>query len=283
MTLSTLGKVLTILVALVSVVVAVLVAREFVFIDNYKSLLDEQKALYNLAIDDRDKAIQQRNKVQGERLAERAQLDERINTLSDELALRNNTIKTLGTEKENQEKRLQELATQYKGLNDTVTKLVQEKDSWRKERDDAMKRADELQTMYAETESRLRAVQADNANLKEGLRLAREQVAALESRLAYIDQNYPQVKLPPQVPAVPNRPVGGLVTKADNEAKVAEINLGADDGVVKGMKFFVYNEGEMKYLATLTINMVSKQSAAGELSIIRGTVKANDHVTNRFE
>jgi hypothetical protein len=137
--------------------------------------------------------------------------------------------------------------------------------------------------MYAETESRLRAVQADNANLKEGLRLAREQAAALESRLAYIDQNYPQVKLPPQVPAVPNRPVGGLVTKADNEAKVAEVNLGADDGVVKGMKFFVYNKAEMKYLATLTINMVSKQSAAGELSVIRGTVKANDHVTNRFE
>jgi predicted nuclease with TOPRIM domain len=283
MTLSTLGKILTILVALVSVVVAVLVAREFVLSDNYKSLFDEQKVLYNLALDDRDKAIQQRNKVQGERLAERAQLEEKINTLSDELALRNNTIKTLGTEKENQEKRLQELATQYKGLNDTVTKLVQEKDSWRKERDDAMKRADELQTMYAETESRLRAVQADNANLKEGLRLAREQVAALESRLAYIDQNYPQVKLPPQVPAVPNRPVGGLVTKADNEAKVAEVNLGADDGVVKGMKFFVYNKAEMKYLATLTINMVSKQSAAGELSVIRGTVKANDHVTNRFE
>ncbi|MCX5675386.1 MAG: hypothetical protein NTX87_10310, partial [Planctomycetota bacterium] len=55
---STLGKILTVLVALVSVVVAVLVAREFVFIDNYKSLFDEQKVLYNLALDDRDKAIQ---------------------------------------------------------------------------------------------------------------------------------------------------------------------------------------------------------------------------------
>jgi hypothetical protein len=49
------------------------------------------------------------------------------------------------------------------------------------------------------------------------------------------------------------------------------------------MKFFVYNGTEMKYLATLTINMVSATSAAGELSVVRGTVKVNDHVTNRFE
>ena len=64
---------------------------------------------------------------------------------------------------------------------------------------------------------------------------------------------------------------------------MAEINLGTDDGVVKGMKFFVYNKGENKYLATLLVNMVSNNSAAGELSVIRGTVKVNDHVTNRFE
>jgi len=64
---------------------------------------------------------------------------------------------------------------------------------------------------------------------------------------------------------------------------VAEINVGADRGIVKGQKFFVFNSTEMKYLATLTINMVSATSAAGELSVIRGTVKVNDHVTNRFE
>ena len=49
------------------------------------------------------------------------------------------------------------------------------------------------------------------------------------------------------------------------------------------MKFFIYNGSEMKYLATLTINMVSATSAAGELNVIRGSVKVNDHVTNRFE
>ena len=76
--------------------------------------------------------------------------------------------------------------------------------------------------------------------------------------------------------------VDGLITKADNEARVAEINLGSDSGVVKGMKFVIFSLPD-KYLATLTINTVGNNSAAGELSVIRGTVKVNDHVTNKFE
>jgi myosin heavy subunit len=265
------------------VAVAVLVAREFVLSRDWKNAYDEEVKLFNRALEERDMAIQQRDTDHAAREAEKAGLEEKVNTLSDELALRNNTLKTLTTEKENQEKRLQELAEQYKGLNETISKLVAEKDSWRKERDESIKKADQLTTMYSELEARYRNAVADLANSKELLRQTREEKAALESRIAYINSQYPDVKLPAQVPAVPPNKVAGLVTKADNEAKVAEINMGSDRGVVKGMKFFVYNSTEMKYLATLTINMVSNTSAAGELSVIRGTVKVNDHVTNRFE
>ena len=280
---STLGKILTVLVALVSVVVAVLVAREFVLSRDWKNAYDDEVKLFDRALEERDMAIQQRDTDRAARETEKAGLEEKINTLSDELALRNNTLKALATEKENQDKRLQELAEQYKGINDTVTKLVNEKDSWRKERDEAIKKADQLTTMYSELEAKFRAAQADLANSKELLRQTHEEKAALESRLTWITTNHPEVKLPAQVPAVPTAKVDGLVTKADAEAKTATINVGSDRGVVKGMKFFVYNSTEMKYLATLTINLVSANSAAGELSIIRGTVKANDHVTNRFE
>jgi len=265
------------------VVVAVLVAREFVLSRDWKNAYDEEVKLFNRALEERDMAIQQRDTDRAARETEKAGLEEKINTLSDELALRNNTLKALATEKENQDKRLQELAEQYKGINDTVTKLVNEKDSWRKERDEAIKKADQLTTMYSELEAKFRAAQADLANSKELLRQTREDKAALESRLTWITTNHPEVKLPAQVPAVPTAKVDGLVTKADAEAKTATINVGSDRGVVKGMTFFVYNSTEMKYLATLTINLVSANSAAGELSIIRGTVKANDHVTNRFE
>jgi uncharacterized phage infection (PIP) family protein YhgE len=281
--LSTLGKILTVLVALVSVAVAVLVAREFVVGKSWKEVYERQTVAVDEALKERDEALQQRDAQKVARDTDKATLQQQADTLTDELKLRNSTIQTLTNEKENQEKRLQELATQFGGLKDTMASLVKEKDSWRKERDDATKKADEVATMYAELEAKYRTAQADLASLKESLRLSLEGKAALESRLAWINQNHPEVKLPAQVPAVPTNRVQGLITKADNEAKVAEVNVGTDDGVVRGMKFFVYNSGENKYLATLTINMVSTNSAAGELSVIRGTVKATDHVTNRFE
>jgi len=281
--LSTLGKILTVLVALVSVVVAVLVAREFVLSRDWKNAYDEEVKLFDRALQERDMAIDQRDTDRAERMAEKAGLEQKINTQEDEINLRINTIKILTTEKENQEKRLQELAEQYKGLNETAAKLMGEKDLWRKERDDATKKADQLTIMYSELEAKFRTAQADLANLKELLRQTQEAKASLESRLTWITTNHPEVKLPAQVPAVPTAKIDGLVTKADGEAKTATINVGSDRGVVKGMKFFVYNSTEMKYLATLTVNLVSANSAAGELSVIRGTVKANDHVTNRFE
>ena len=280
---STLGKILTVLVALVSVVVAVLVAREFVLARDWKQAHDMAAANVQKALEERDMAIQQRDTDRAAREAEKAGLEQNINVLSLRLDDSVKLIKTLAAEKENQEKRLQELAVDLNYVKDSLAKLVAEKDSWRKERDDANKKADQLTTMYSELEAKFRAAQADLANLKELLRQTQEAKASLESRLTWITTNHPEVKLPAQVPAVPTAKIDGLVTKADVEAKTATINAGSDRGVVKGMKFFVYNSTEMKYLATLTINLVSNTSAAGELSVIRGTVKANDHVTNRFE
>jgi len=281
--LSTLGKILTVLVALVSVVLAALVVRDFVLSNNWKANYDAQVKLFNEALEQRDKAIQQRDQDRVGRETEKAGLDERINTLTDELNLRNGTIRDLTAQRENQEKRLQELTTQMAGLDTSFKTLMAERDSWRKERDTAMKRADDLTTMYSELEAKYRNGQDDLTRTKEMLRQAHEEKVALESSLNWIAQNHPEVKLPAQVPAVPTATLNGLVVKADPEAKVAEVNLGSDDGVVKGMKFYIYNATEMKYLATLTITMVAADNAAGELSVIRGTVKANDHVTNRFE
>jgi regulator of replication initiation timing len=281
--LSTLGKILTVLVALVSVAVAVLVAREFVLGNNWRYLYEEAGKNAQLALADRDDALGQRNLEKAARDADRAKAQQQIETLTSELNVRNGTIATLTNEKESMGKQLAELTAQVTGIKTNLDALIREKDAWRKERDDASKKADDLTTMYAELEAKYRNAAADVQNLKESLRTTREEKAALESRIAYILQNHPDVKLPAQVPAVPTARIQGLVTKADNEAHIAEINLGTDDGVVKGMRFIVYSPAEMKYVATLTINMVSTNSAAGELSVIRGTVKANDNVTNRFE
>lgn len=280
---STLGKILTVLVALASVAVAVLVAREFVLSEDWKTASQKWESNYSDAVKEVFAAVDQRDKDRSDHVAEKARLEESLNVLTTNLDGSKKAIAGLNADKESQDKRLAELVANVNGLDTSLKALLAEKKNWQDERDRALKTSDEYTKMYAELEAKYRAAAANVQDLKESLRQAREQVAALESRGEWIAANYPEVKMPAQVPAVPTSKIDALITQADNEAKVATVNVGADRGVVKGMKFFIYNGAEMKYLATLTVNMVSATSAAGELSVIRGTVKVNDHVTNRFE
>ena len=279
---STLGKILTVLVVLVSIAVGVLVTTEVVLRENWRQRYEEEVRLFNKALQQRDTAFKQRDKVKGDWDADAAQKQQQIETLNNQVALVTNTNATLRNENENQEKRLQELVTALEGLKESLAKEVAQRDTWRKERDDARKEKDDLLAMYTQLEAKHRAALADLQNLKENLRQTAEKLAASESRVVHYE-SLPGVKKALEVPALPTAKIQGMITKTDNEARVAEVNLGTDDGVVKGMKFFIYNRGQNKYLATLLVNMVSKNSAAGELSVIRGTVKVNDHVTNRFE
>jgi len=277
-----LGKILTVLVVLVSIAVGVLVTTEVVLREDWRERYEEEVRLFNKALQQRDTAFKQRDKVKGDWDADAALKQQQIETLNNQVALVTNTNTTLRSENENQEKRLQELTEQLKGLNESLAKEVAQRDAWRKERDDARKEKDDLLTMYTQLEAKHRTALADLQNLKENFRQTAEKLAAAESRVVHYE-SLPGVKKALEVPALPTAKIQGMITKTDNEARVAEVNLGTDDGVVKGMKFFVYNRGQNKYLATLLVNMVSKNSAAGELSVIRGTVKVNDHVTNRFE
>jgi len=280
--LSTLGKILTVLVVLVSIAVGVLVTTEVVLRENWRERYEEEVRLFNKALQQRDTAFKQRDKVKGDWDADAALKQQQIETLNNQVALVTGTNATLRKENENQEKRLQDLVTALEGLKESLAKEVAQRNTWRKERDDARKEKDDLLTMYTQLEAKHRTALADLQNLKENLRQTAEKLSAAQSRIVHYE-SLPGVKKALEVPALPTAKIQGMITKTDNEARVAEVNLGADDGVVKGMKFFIYNRGQNKYLATLLVNMVSKDSAAGELSVIRGTVKVNDHVTNRFE
>ncbi|MCX5648879.1 MAG: hypothetical protein NTX40_07275 [Planctomycetota bacterium] len=280
---STLGKILTVLVVVVSIAVAVLVAREFALSDNWHARYQEEARLFGKALEQRDSAIQQRDLAKSTADADKAVLLQQVGTLTDELALRNNTIASLREQIENQEKRLQELATQYAGIKDSFAKLMEERDGWRLERDDARKEADTLRQMYTELEGKWRVLLAQFADSKENLRQSDEQNKTLKGKIAWATQQYNIANWPPEAaPLPPSEKLEGLVTDVNLAAGVVQISLGSDDGVVKGMKFYVYDKAHDKYLATLTVDKVAHDSAAGQLSIIRGTVEKESHVTNRF-
>ena len=279
---STLGKILTVLIVVVSIAVAVLVAREFALSENWHARYQDEVKLFDKALEQRDSAIQQRDEAKRIADADKAVLKQQIETLTDELALRNNTIASLREQIENQEKRLQELTTDLTGLQTNQKNVVALMDSYRQERDDSRKEADTLRQMYTELEGKHRVTLAQLADAKENLRQARENIQTLQGQLAYVLQET-GIKLPPEpAPLPPSEKLEGIITDVNLAAGVVQISLGSDDGVVKGMKFYVYDKARNKYLATLTIDKVSHDSAAGQLGIVRGTVEKESHVTNRF-
>ena len=279
---SILGKVLTVLVVLVSIAVAALVSTEVVLRKNWRARYEEEHRFFEKAKEQRDHAVQQRDKKYAEWMAHRARLEQTINNLTSSVNAKQDAITRLTKEKENQETRLQELVEHLKDLKDSLAREVAQRNKWRRERDEAVEARHELETMYTELDAKHTAALDDIQNLKENLRQAREDLAAAQNLIVFYEKQ-PGVKKPKEVIAEPRGPIKGLVTSADNEARVAEISLGSDDGVVKGMKFYVYNEDQSKYLATLKVTRVSNDRSAGQLSVIRGDVKVNDHVTNRFE
>jgi len=281
--LSTLGKVLTVLIVVVSIAVAVLVAREFALSDNWHARYQGQVRLFDKALEQRDSVIQQRDDAKRTADLDKAVLQQQILTLSDELVLRNNTIASLREQIENQEKRLQELATDLTGLRTNYENVVAMMNGYRQERDDARKEANTNLQMYTELEGKYRVLLAQFADSKENLRQSDEENKVLKGKIAWARQQYNITNWPPEAaPLPPSEKLEGIVTDVNLAAGVVQISLGSDDGVVKGMKFYVYDKARNKYLATLTIDKVSHDSAAGQLSIINGTVEKESHVTNRF-
>ncbi len=279
---STLGKILTVLIALLAVVVTTLAIRHYVTGEDWRNEYLGMKENFQAAVSQLEQQIEKTQQAKASMEQNRAELQAQIETLQNELALKNNTITQLREEIENQQKRLQDLATSTEGINTSFSELMEQREAWRQERDQAMARADDLNQMLLELEARFRNRVAQLQDATENVRQLREEKEALESRLAFVLKET-GFNLPLEVHAEPVTKLEGVVTEVDLAARMAQINLGSDDGVVENMKFYVYDPGAGKYLATLRINKVSHDSAAGELSVIRGTVTEESHVTNRFE
>ncbi len=68
------------------------------------------------------------------------------------------------------------------------------------------------------------------------------------------------------------QPIRGKVQEL--QGKMAQISVGAADGVKQGMRFVIYRGGE--YLGDLQIELVEPNRSAGTLTLVRGEIRAGD-------
>jgi len=78
--------------------------------------------------------------------------------------------------------------------------------------------------------------------------------------------------------APPEQPISGTITQVDSSAgtTLVAVNVGANDGVAKGMEFLVHRGNT--YLGKLVIDNVDANVAAGRMTLVKGSVQANDAI-----
>jgi chromosome segregation ATPase len=90
-------------------------------------------------------------------------------------------------------------------------------------------------------------------------------------------KQHAQAALPTAVPVLPTVDLHGVIKEADNQTKIASINLGSSDQVVQNMTF-VISRGS-NFVAELVITKVDENSAVGRLETVTSEVRRDDNVT----
>ncbi len=142
-----------------------------------------------------------------------------------------------------------------------------------------------LQVRNIELADSLRDKSTESDTLLAQVRLAKEQISALhkqneelESRSGLMLQSE-DPSLQELMPTVVSRkPIRGRVTgvKQQDDHLYVAINVGAEDDVKAGMLFMVH-EGD-NYVGDVLITKVDSNSAAGRVTIRRGSIERNMEV-----
>lgn len=282
---STLGKIFTVLIALVAVVIAAFVMTGSVLERNWKGKY-EQAEMYA------EKALEQRNLYEQKLADTKTELEALQAMFNNKKQSYDNTITELRDQIESQktaygklEGELSALTASNEAQQETLAELETQRNTLEQKLTAVQGRNDELLAMISQLETRIEDLRARWAEAQETVRNLRVALDDAQGKLALMIEKT-GMQPPEDVEAPPLQKVSGMVTEVDNDGRIAEINLGSDDGVVKGMEFYVYDPHTGQtgtYLATLVIDKVGNTTAAGQLKTVRGKVEVNDHVTNRFE
>lgn len=288
---STLTKVLIVLLTLASIFLCGIVVTYIATATNYRLAYEdlqqakqalEQKTASQLAqIREKTSAMQQLlDKVR----ADYQLLDSEHNTLKMTLAATKSSEAALQQTINGWAGVIQGFGQTIQDMHDSLTVARDELDKIREQRIDDRQRLTEI---TAALDSRIVELEALE---KERRRLLEEKVA-LEKLIRELAGQAEKPAMPRAavtpitekvVPAqviTPPQELRAVVTDVDIEHLLAGIDIGSADGVELGMKFYV-SRGD-QFVCNILITDVEPEKAVGILELVRQPPKIGDHATNR--
>ena len=289
---STLTKILIVLLTLSSIFLCGIVVTYVANADNYRQKYDNLKD----ERDSLDKKVQDYTKQVNEALEQKKQLENKLNS----------DIASLKTEKS-------ELQTKFDNAEREKAALLQKVDSWTSITKDFYETNDKQGQLLKNTLDELNKVQTEQVSQRKELD---ETTKALEEKMAIIEtlqaenkrileektelQNRLDKFLQPigktaaaAVPVTPReeaaRPatteardiaLQGLVTAVDLKNSMATISIGTADGVKEGMRFHVTRGNE--FLCDILIIDADTKEAVGALELVQQQPNVGDTVSTNL-
>ncbi|MHC4154371.1 MAG: hypothetical protein ACYST6_05550 [Planctomycetota bacterium] len=297
---STLTKILVVLLTLSSIYLAAIVGTYASHANNYRELSNQLTRQRDTALDRKAKAENDLDNKKNEYETQEDQMKAQVASLKTEVTELNNQFEILKIQKTTLEEKMQG----WVAMTDTLTKTNEDQGLLLTNTLEELKqvkamRIKEKQQLDDVTRQLMEKVAVIDTLDKEK-RLLEEERAALRQQL---DQYQLRIGKEPAPPArvtpepvpttmtVPTSPLApepkardiglkGLITAIDFNNSLAEISIGAAHGAKNGMRFFV-TRGE-QFICEILIFAVDTEQAVGVLERVRYQPKVGDQVSTNL-
>lgn len=283
---STLTKVLIILLCIFSFFLCGIVVTYISSATNYKDAFEKQrtnqqalKAKVNALNEQLDKKTGQIKNLQNTSSNKISSLEKGKITV--EVELRNAQRENIAYQE-----RINSWAGVVKGLNQTISDIETslnltraELDNIRIEQIKDRKSIDEITTALNEKMAQINAIETERRRLLEQ-KIGFENKLKQAGVLADIKPVTPTKTSVKPVGIVPSVSLNGLVKAVDINNSLVSISLGSADGVMKGMKFFVMR-GDT-FICEVTITDVDTEESAGIMDLVQQLPQAGDSLSTEL-
>ena len=297
---STLTKILIVLLTLSSIYLAAIFVTYVSHADNWKEAAYHFSKQRDQAINKKVKAESDLDQKKNDYQLQEDEMKVQVTSLKTEVAELNNQLEILKIQKTTLDERIQGWVAMTDTLTKTneeqgllLTNTLEELKQVKAERlkqdqqlDDLTKELMEKVAVIGTLDKEKRLLEEERAALREQLqqyqlRIGKEPAPAprVTPRLAPIPALGPGPTIAP-APRVRDIGLKGLITAIDFNNSVAEISIGSANGVTNGMRFYVIR-GE-QFICEILIHAVDVERAVGSLQRVRYQPKVGDQLSTNL-
>lgn len=287
---STLTKVLIVLLTISSIFLCGIVVTYVANADNYKQKYENQNNSYQAAKRNEDNAKTQLNNTIEEKNREAEKLGEQIASLGEQINKLKGDLANAERERDDAVRKVNNWMTIVKDFSVTIEKNQQLVKDALAERDakeaELIKQGKELKDTTAALMENMAIVR----QLQEGSKRLLEEKAELQNKLdQYLRQYGKAIAAPSPVtkvqeavrvaPPTKDIDLNGLITEVDLKNLLAEISIGAADGVKEGMRFHLTRGN--KFICDIVVLDVWPEKAVGWLELMQEQAQNQPRVNDK--